>query len=39
MVASKEVKMEAEESLALGTVTKLRLVKPQQIEKTYCAPQ
>jgi hypothetical protein len=35
-VAGKDVNTEAEESTALGAVDKLRLVKTQQTEKTYC---
>jgi hypothetical protein len=33
--ASKDVNTEAEESTVLGAVTKQRLVKTQQTEKTY----
>jgi hypothetical protein len=34
LVASRDVNMIAEESTVLGAITKLRLVKTQQTEKT-----
>jgi hypothetical protein len=38
LLASKDVYPEAEESTALKAVTKQRLVKTQQTEKTYGVP-
>lgn len=34
--AGKDVNTEAEKSTALGALTKQRLLKAQQTEKTYC---